>query len=162
MANIEPVKTSNRPVSRSSDLVGTLRDELDRVFERFDSGWPSLPSLFGRGGATAPRLDVHDDGKAITIEAELPGVAEKDVKVTLTDGVLTVKGEKKDEREEKQANYYLSERSYGSFERSLRLPDGVDEGKVEAHFDKGVLRIVAPKKAEAVKPERTIEIKAKG
>lgn len=161
MANIEPAKSNTRPPARPRDLLGSLRDEMDRVFERFDHGWPALPGIFARGTSAAltPHFDVRDDGKAITVEAELPGVEEKDVKVTLADGVLTIKGEKKHEREEKKDNYYLAERSFGTFERSLRMPDGVDEAKVEAHFDKGVLRIVAPKKPEAVKSERQIEIK---
>ena len=76
-----------------------------------------------------------------------------------TNGVLTIKGEKKSEHEEKQANYYMSERSFGSFERSVRLPDTIDDSKIEARFDKGVLKVVAAKKAEAVKAEKKIEIK---
>lgn len=161
MANIEPAKQT-RPAVRSRDLLGSLRDEMDRVFEQFDRGWGTLPSIFagtpGRAGIV-PHFDVRDDGKTLTIEAELPGVDEKDVTVSLADGVLTIKGDKKQEREEKQDNYYLSERSFGSFERALRMPDWVDETKVEAHFDKGVLKIAAPRKAEAVKSERQIEIK---
>ena len=79
--------------------------------------------------------------------------------MTLADGLLTIAGEKKTEKEEKKDSYYLSERSFGSFRRSLRLPDSIDESKVEARFDKGVLRITATKRPEAVKSERKIEIK---
>jgi HSP20 family protein len=79
--------------------------------------------------------------------------------VTLANGVLTIKGEKKQNKEEKTENYYVAERSYGAFERSLQLPDSVDEAKVEAKFDKGVLRITAMKKPDAVKAQRKIEIK---
>jgi HSP20 family protein len=93
------------------------------------------------------------------IEAELPGVEEKDVSVTLANGLLTIKGEKKEQHEEKGETHYLSERSFGMFERSLRLPDTIDETKVEAKFDKGVLKITAAKKPEAVKAERKIEVK---
>ncbi len=160
MANIEPTKQT-RAIQRPRDLFGSLRDEMDRVFEQFNRGWGGFPATVG-GGTSAglvPHFDVRDDGKAVTIEAELPGVDEKDVSVVLADGVLTVKGEKKQEREEKKDSYYLSERSFGSFERSLRMPEWVDEAKVEAHFDKGVLKIVAPKRPEAVKTERQIEIK---
>ena len=106
-----------------------------------------------------PELDVRENTNAITIEAELPGVEEKDVTVTLANGVLTIKGEKKQEKEEKSESYHLTERSFGSFQRSLRLPDTVDDAKVEAHFDKGVLKVTAGKKPEAVKAERRIEIK---
>lgn len=81
------------------------------------------------------------------------------VSVTLANGVLTIKGEKKHERLEKKENYYLAERSFGSFERSLSLPDTIDDSKVEARFDKGVLTVTAAKKPEAVKAERKIEIK---
>jgi HSP20 family protein len=77
----------------------------------------------------------------------------------LSNGILTIKGEKKHEKEEKTENYHMTERSFGSFQRSLRLPDSVDEGKVEARFDKGVLKITAAKKPEAVKAERKIEIR---
>jgi HSP20 family protein len=96
--------------------------------------------------------------KSIVIEAELPGVEEKDVSVTIANGLLTIKGEKKDQHEEKDETHYFSERSYGAFERCLRLPDTIDETKVNATFDKGVLRITAAKKPEAVKAERKIEI----
>jgi HSP20 family protein len=86
---------------------------------------------------------------ARVVEAELPGVDEKDVSVTLANGVLTIKGEKKQETEEKGENYYRSERSFGSFERSIPLPDTIDDAKAEAKFDKGVLRVTAAKKPEA-------------
>ena len=79
--------------------------------------------------------------------------------MTLANGVLTIKGEKKQNKEEKTENYYVAERSYGAFERSLQLPDSVDEAKVEAKFDKGVLKITAMKKPDAVKAQRKIEIK---
>lgn len=108
---------------------------------------------------TSLDVDVRDDGKCLVIEAEIPGVEEKDVSVTLADGLLTISGEKKTEKEEKKDSYFLSERTFGSFRRSLRLPDSIDEAQVEARFDKGVLRITAPKKPDAVKSERKIEIK---
>jgi HSP20 family protein len=132
------------------------------MLERFEHGWPGWPSTFRRTlerGAMVPELDVHDNAKQLTIECDLPGVDEKDVTVTLVNGLLTIKGEKKTEREEKKENYYMAERSYGAFERSLRLPDTIDEGQLEARFEKGVLKIVAQKKPEAVKAERKIEIK---
>ena len=93
------------------------------------------------------------------IEAELPGVDEKEVSVTFANGMLTIKGEKKQSSEETKENYYLSERSYGAFERVLRLPESVDDTKIEAKFDKGVLKIKAAKKPEAIKAQRKIEIK---
>jgi HSP20 family protein len=88
----------------------------------------------------------------------LPGIDEKDVEVLVRDGVLSLKGEKKSERDEKKDNYHLVERSYGSFERSFQLPDSADEAQIKADFNKGVLRVVVPKRAEAVKTEKKIPI----
>ena len=147
------------PQGRPVDMLGTMRDEMDRLFERFEQGWPRLPGLFAReGGGMVPQLDVKENAEQLSIEVELPGVEEKDVSVTLSNGILSIKGEKRSSREEKKDNYHLAERSFGSFERSLRLPETIDEGKVEARFDKGVLHITAAKKAEAVKSERRIPI----
>lgn len=143
-------------------LFDAMRADMERLFERFESGWPRWPMAPFRATDRAvivPELDVRDEGRQLVIETELPGVDEKDVTVKLTNGVLTIKGEKKSEHEEKQANYYMSERSFGSFERSVRLPDTIDDSKIEARFDKGVLKVVAAKKAEAVKAEKKIEIK---
>jgi HSP20 family protein len=160
MAKTEITKSPETTPSRPRDIFSAMHDEMDRVFERFEHGWPRWPTLFRREGAiTVPELDVRENTNAIVVEAELPGVDEKDVSVTVANGVLTIKGEKKLEKEEKGENYYLTERSFGSFERSIRLPDTIDEGKVEAKFDKGVLKVTAAKKPEAVKAERKIEIK---
>jgi len=147
-------------LARPRDIFSAMRDEMDCMFERAEYGWPRLPALFKRDSEmVVPELDVRENANAITIEAELPGVDEKDVSVTFANGMLTIKGEKRQEKEEKGENYYVAERSFGSFERSLRLPDTVDDSKVEAKFDKGVLKVTAAKKAEAVKAERKIEIK---
>ena len=159
MAKTEIAKASD--TARPRDIFSVMRSEMDRMFERFEHGFPRFPNLFRaeNGTVVVPELDVRDNTTSITIEAELPGVEEKDVSVTLVNGVLTIKGEKKHNKEEKTENYYLAERSYGAFERSLPLPDSVDEAKVEAKFDKGVLKITAMKKPEAVKAQRKIEIK---
>ena len=165
MANIEVSKQTQPAPHRFGDVVTTMRHEMDRMFERFEHGFPRWPVGLSRGNGgngrefIVPELDVHDDGKQLMIEADLPGIDEKDVSVTLTNGMLTIKGERKAEHEESQDDYYLCERSYGAFERSLRLPDSIDEGKVEARFDKGVLKVIAPKRPEAVKAEKKIEIK---
>ena len=171
MAKTEISKPTDTSVSRPRDVFAAMRDEMDRVLERFETDWPHWPRLsawsrwpsaFRRAtGAelVVPELDVRENTKSIVIEAELPGVDEKDVSVTITNGLLTIKGEKKDQHEEKDETHYFSERSFGAFERCLRLPDTIDETKVSADFDKGVLRITAAKKPEAVKAERKIEIK---
>lgn len=160
MATMEVKKGNGSPANRSPDIFAAMRDEMDRVFERFEQGWPRWPSLLrsGERQAVIPDLEVRENGSQVTIEADLPGVDEKDVSVTLSEGLLTIKGERKSEREEKDADYHLCERSYGTFERTLRLPDGVDENKVEAKFDKGVLKVVAQKRPEAVKAEKRIPI----
>jgi HSP20 family protein len=163
MARTDVAKTPETSVSRPRDMFTAMREDMDRLFSEFERGFPQFPTLFRRGGSESgivvPDLDVRENTNAITIEAELPGVDEKNVSVTVANGLLTIKGEKKQEKEEKNENYYLSERSWGAFERSLRLPDTIDENKVEAKFDKGVLRITAAKKPEAVRAERRIEIK---
>ena len=160
MPDTEVDKSDKKPVARPRDVFTAMRDEMDRMFDRVENGWPRWPALFRRDGdVMVPELDVRESTEAVTVEAELPGVEEKDVSVTLANGVLTIKGEKKSEKEEKSDNYYLSERSFGSFERSIRLPESVDDAKIEAKFDKGVLKVTAAKKAEAVKAERKIEIK---
>jgi HSP20 family protein len=152
------------PARRPVDLFDAMRADLDRVFERFERGWPSFGS-FGLGSAQSAarglsaQLDVREEDDKLVIEADLPGVEEKDVAVTLANGVLTIKGERKSEREEKKDDYHIAERSFGRFERSLRLPDAIDENRIEANFDKGVLKIVAQKRPEAVKAEKRIEIK---
>jgi HSP20 family protein len=160
MPKTDIAKSAERPLTRPRDIFSAMRDDMDRLFERFEHGWPRWPTAFGRDERlTVPELDVRESTDAITVEAELPGVDEKDVTVTLANGVLTIKGEKKQEKEEKGESYHLTERSFGSFERSIRLPDIIDEAKVEAKFDKGVLRVTAVKKPEAVKAQRKIEIK---
>ena len=164
MANTELITgaSNGKNLQRPADVFSLMCDEMDRMFERFEHGWPRWPAMFARGSSTdvmVPELDVHDNGKQLTIEVDLPGVNEKDVSVTVTNGMLLIKGEKKSQFEEKKENYYLSERSYGSFERSLRLPETVDEDKIDARFDKGVLKLVIAKKPEAIKSAKTIEIK---
>ncbi|ODT25725.1 MAG: hypothetical protein ABS54_08315 [Hyphomicrobium sp. SCN 65-11] len=164
MAKTELSKSMETSPTRSGDVFAAMRNEMDRMFERFEHGFPRWPTFLrehghGNGSMLMPELDVKESADAVTIEAELPGVDEKDVSVTLANGLLTIKGEKKMAKEEKKENYYLSERSYGTFERTLRLPESIDEAKIEARFDKGVLKVKAAKKPEAIKAERKIEIK---
>ena len=96
MAKTEIAKASDTAVFRPQDIFSAMRSEMDRMFERFEHGFPRLPNLFHaeNGTVMVPELDVRDDTTSITIEAELPGVGEKDVSVTLANGVLTIKGEK--------------------------------------------------------------------
>lgn len=151
----------------------TLRRQVDRMFEDFGRGFgvgrPFGGSLFdfrpswplAEGWGKAPAVDVVEREKEFEITAELPGLDASNIDVKLANGVLTIKGEKKEEKEEKDKDYYISERRFGSFQRSFQLPEGIDEDKIQAGFDKGVLTIRLPKGAEAQKPEKKITIGAK-
>jgi HSP20 family protein len=142
-----------------------LRSEMDRVFDSFLGGsWGSFPRLprltggAGRGELMAPRMDVHESDTAIVVEAELPGIEEKDCTLSVQDGILTLKGEKRSKRDEEKEDYHLSERTYGTFQRSFQIPEYVNEDAIGATFDKGVLKITLPKRPEVQKPEKRIEI----
>lgn len=152
------VPFGRRELAAGEDPFTAMRREMDRLFDEMTKSMSLARPAMGMG-VMAPRVDVKETDKAIEIEAELPGVAEKDVEVQLAEGVLTIKGEKKQEREEKEKGYYLMERSYGAFLRQIPLPVEVDEAKVEAKFDKGVLSVVLPKSAKAEAKTKKIEIK---
>jgi HSP20 family protein len=106
-----------------------------------------------------PTLDVKENEKEIVVKADLPGMDEKDINLTIHNGVLSLRGEKKSEHTDERENYHVMERSYGSFQRSIRLPDTIDEDKAEARFDKGVLTISLPKRPETVSAQKKIQIK---
>ncbi len=147
----------------------SLRREIDRIFDSFRQGtwdvpfrraferdWPALREA---GFGHAPAVDFAEKGKEYEITAELPGLDEKDIEVKLANRTLTIKGEKKEEKEEREKNYYFSERRYGSFMRSFQVPEGVDADKIEASFSKGLLTIKLPKSEQAQKAEKKIEVK---
>ena len=123
----------------------SLQQEVDRIFDDFTRGWPATA---GAPDVT-PRMDVAETDKEYEITAELPGLEEKDVQVNVADDVLTIKGEKKAEKEQKEKNYHLYERSYGSFSRTLQLPPGVNADAIQAHISNGVLKVTVPKPAPA-------------
>jgi len=165
-ANVKvPVKTEKTPTATAPVPMWrpfeNLRREVDRLFEDFDGGlWRSPFRRAEAAFGAMPAVDVTETDKAYEITAELPGMDEKNIDVKFANGVLTIKGEKEDEKEEKQKDYYVRERSYGSFERSFQVPDGVDGDKIEANFKKGVLTLTLPKSAEAQKAEKRITVKA--
>ncbi len=151
-----PVTQQKTPAARQSpDLFGSLQREIERVFDRFTNNWPSLD--FRTTGLT-PSMDIAESDKDIEITAELPGLEEKDVQVNVADDVLTIKGEKKAEKEENDKNYHRIERSYGSFYRSLQLPSGVNADAIKATLKNGVLKVTVTKPA-AAQPKK-IEVKA--
>ncbi|MGA8571429.1 MAG: Hsp20/alpha crystallin family protein [Desulfobaccales bacterium] len=135
--------------------LSQLRREMDRLFEEFfapQAWWGRLWE-----SEWVPAVDVSETPEQITVKAELPGIDAKEIDISLVGDMLTIKGEKKSEREEKKENYHLVERNCGAFSRSLALPAAVNAEKIEAKYEKGVLTITCPKK-EPVKP-KTIEIK---
>lgn len=171
--DVAPAKAGTpAPASAGRHPLTSLRDEMDRLFDSFASSFGTFP--LGRRmfdleplhrihkslGVAAPAVDVAEHDGAYEITAELPGMDEKDVELTLDDDVLTIKGEKKQETEEKKKDYYLSERHYGAFQRSFRMPEGADLEKVSASFRNGVLSITVPKRAGAPKTQRRIDVNA--
>ena len=143
---------------RGDDPFGSLFREVQKTFEDFSQ---RNPFARFRSDMLSPKIDVAESKDAIEVTAELPGIDEKDVDVTLEQDVLTIRGEKKTERDEqdKDKNWHVAERSFGSFTRAIPLPFDPDATKVEAKFDKGILRIRLPKPAEAAKKQQKIEIK---
>jgi len=135
--------------------MDVLRNEMDRVFERFfEPRWDELESA----GEWAPRVDVSETKDAVVVKAEIPGVEQKDISVSLQDQVLTIKGEKRHEKEEKDEKYHRVERSWGAFVRAFRMPAAVAGDKVTATFKDGMLTVTLPKAPEA--KGTTIPVKA--
>jgi HSP20 family protein len=165
-----PVQTSSelRPVPTDERLpFGSLRREMDRLFDDFDRGFLGLP--FRRAVSEweprwlsdmSPAVDILEKGHAYEITVELPGLDEKNIELKLSGSTLNIKGEKRQEIEEKKENSYLSERHYGAFERSFQVPQEVDKAKIEASFSKGLLTVTLPKSAAAQQSTKTITVKA--
>ena len=147
----------------------TFRQEMDHLFDRFSDGFESvslqpfthMQRLWSPGltGFAPLAVDVAESDKTYTITAELPGVNEKDVDVSVTDDMLVIKGEKHQEKEEKNKDHYISERSYGAFQRMFSLPRGTDTAMIDAHFQNGVLTVSVPKTADQ-QQTRKVEVKA--
>jgi len=171
-------KEKSTPETSKTPAVGTplaalplsmLRDDIDRAFDRMFADWPKLGGLMGRGffdddnffakpGVAMPTVDVSEDDKSYRIEAELPGVNESDVEVTVRDNRLFLRGEKKSEKEKKDENVRMSERRFGSFERTFQLPDDVDADKIKAEFSNGILELKLPKSAKKKSKGRKISV----
>lgn len=159
------------PVERAEHPLTNLRAEMDRLFEEFSSGFGLFP--FGRRsfglapfrryersfGMASPAVDWTETDKEFELTAELSGLDENDLEVNVSDDVLTISGEKKEEAERTKADYHLTERRYGSFRRSFELPEGVDRDKIAAKFEKGVLTVAIPKSVAARKRTKKIDIK---
>lgn len=150
----------------------TLRQEMERMFDDFRADFGGSPFRRGRlslepffkrewGRSLSPAVDIVEKDNAYEVTAELPGMSDKDIEVKLAGGMLTIKGEKSEEKEEKKKDYYVSERRYGSFQRTFPVPEGVDSDKLEASVKNGVLTVTMPKSQEAKKKERKIAVTAK-
>ncbi|MCX8023516.1 MAG: Hsp20/alpha crystallin family protein [Syntrophorhabdaceae bacterium] len=147
-------------LSRFEDLYPfkAFQEEMTRLMDSFFGSFGIEP-LEKKMGVFTPSVDVVDAGKEIKVTAELPGIDEKNVEVSLEKDALIIKGEKKEEREEKKESYYYAERSYGSFLRTIPLPDEVDMDKAKATFKNGVLTVTLPKTEKALKETKKIPIK---
>ncbi len=170
---IEVKQAGKAPATQVGHPFWSLRSQIDRLIDDFSGMFDQDPfstrflemtpftRMRSEIGAVVPALDVVEDDKVFRVSAELPGIDQKDIEVTKDGDLLNIKGEKKEEHEEKEKGLYLTERRYGSFQRALRLPDGIDDGKIAANFDNGVLTIVLPKSPEAVSKTKKIEVKSK-
>jgi HSP20 family protein len=142
----------------SGDLFDNLRREVDSVFRDFGRGWPQIETAGSR--MLGVDVNISETDKALEVTAELPGVDAKDVDVEYRDGMLTIRGEKKEERKEgDKKNMRIVERSYGMFERSFTLPVDVEGDKITADFEKGVLKVVLPKAPQAQTQVKKIAVK---
>ena len=158
---IRKPETAGTPAPRYRDPFAEMRAEMDRAFDAFLGrsflGRAAVPGM-ASPALVAPDIDIRESDQEIVLEAELPGIDEKDVAVVVKNGMLSLKGEKKVARDETKDAWHLSERSYGAFERSFQLPDGIDEDNIKASFEKGVLRIAMPKIPEKAPAEKKIAI----
>lgn len=173
-ADKTPATTNETTPAERGDWPGFdgLRREIDRLFDDFNPfGWalPQTRPGFGpawrrrmrEGWAPSPAMDVVEKDDGYEISAELPGIDENDVEVKVADRMLTIRGEKKEESEDRSKGYHVSERRFGSFQRSFQLPPGVDAEKIAARFEKGVLTVVMPKSPAAQQNERKIAVESK-
>ena len=160
----QEIKKGDQPDRLSPTTTGdpfaSMRGEIDRIFDTFlGRRLGDTPGLFQeRLFDVSPSIDVTENEATIRIDAELPGMKEDDVDVSLRDGVLTIQGEKKSERDETKDDVHVTERSFGRFQRSFRVPDTIDQDAIEAKMENGVLHITLPKRPEAVQPEKKIPI----
>jgi len=157
MRNQNLPSTTRRDTQQLSPF-DMLQQRIDRMFDDFTTGF-GLPTLAGRDFGVSPMLEMHEQDGKLMVNAELPGVDEKDIDISVDGDVLTIAGEKKSEFEGKENGGYRTERTYGRFSRSVQLPFSVDPNKVEARYDKGVLKLSIERPAEAQERTKKIEIR---
>jgi HSP20 family protein len=159
---VAPRKEAHKAVAETRELANpfvSFRQEMEKVMDGFFDGFDLRP-FSTRPDAFMPHVDVVDTDKEIKVSAELPGMDEKDIEVSLTNDSLTIKGEKREETEKKGKDYYRSERSFGSFTRTVPLPVEIDTANVEASFKKGVLTVNLPKTKQTLGETKKIPVKA--
>ncbi len=152
--NLIPWKSRATGLDVFQDLE-EFQKEMNRMFD-LRTQWPLK---MGNGGMWAPAVDIIDEKDQVRIKADLPGLKKEDIDVSADNGVLTIKGEKKEEKEVKEKDYVRSERYYGSFHRSFSLPAGVDAQKVNAVYKDGVLEVSLPKREDAKPKQIKVEVK---
>jgi len=161
LRDLSPFKRKNVPMRRETDTpFSLLRQDMDTMFDDFFHGFSMEPLWTRRLESFSPRVDVTESEKEIRVAAELPGIEEKDIDLAVTGDSLTIKGEKKEEKEDDGKDYYRMERSYGSFYRTIPLPTEVETDKISASYKKGILKIRIPKSAKAIEGKKKITIKA--
>lgn len=147
-------KTQNWP-----GMFGSLHNEIDKVFHDFTQSVGLTPGGSNGNTRMSPVINVAETDKALEITAELPGVDQEDVDVTVLDNRLTIQAEKKIEEEDKSKDYHVVERSYGKFARSMSLPFDVDPDKIDAQFKNGILTVTLPKPPEVVAKTHKVKVK---
>ena len=152
-------RPASPPAERYPDPFRSMREEMNRMMSAFSMPQMSWVSN-STEGALALRVDIAETDHEIEITAELPGVSEKDVDVTLEDDVLRIRAEKKSEEEKGKKNWRVVERSYGAFERAIRVPAGIDPEQVNARFENGVLTVTLPKPASAKPAAHKINVES--
>jgi HSP20 family protein len=155
-SNVPVTREAGAPSLFGAHPLSLLQREIDRIFDDFSGGFGRLNSF--RSQELMPKMNVAETDGGYEFTAELPGLEPKDVDVTLSDNILTIRGEKQAEKEEKGKEFRLMERSYGSFSRSFEVPAGVDPSAIKASIDKGVLHVSFPKPAQA--ESKKIEVKS--
>ena len=156
MNDITPIARDRSPAPETP--FGWLRHEIDRLFD--DIGRPARGSFRSAGFDPRPAIELVERNKDYRLTVELPGVKEEDVDVSLADGILTLKGDKREQVERKEGGFMLSERRYGAFERQVRLPADADPDGIEARFKKGVLTLTIAKDDEKAPQPRKIAVHA--
>ncbi len=156
-AHLLPFERLHREIDRLFDDFGRVDWRLPFSRRDFDFNipWPK-----SEGWGITPAMDLTEKDDEFEVTVELPGMDEKDIDIRISNGSLKISGDKTDEKEEKNMDYHLSERQYGSIRRTISLPEGVDADKIEAAFSKGVLNVKLPKSTEARKAEKKISVKA--